>query len=352
MNRINRILSAVLVIQIVLAVVVFVPRIFPAGASSAPLFGSLKAEDITRFTVSDKDGHSVELVRQGNGWSVSSAADYPADTAKIDTFLGKLLAVQTNPLVTSTSASHKRLQVADDDFVRRVDVTSPDGATRTLFLGTTGTGGAPHVRLGGQDAVYQARELFSYDAATDVVNWINPVYFSVAQENVTALTLQNANGTFEFEKSADGNWALKGLAAGEVFNLNNFTSLLVRIASVRMTKPLGKEAKPEYELDAPGAVITVASKDEAGSVKTAILRIGAKDETDSSYVVGSTDSVYIVRVAGFSVEDFLTRARQDFLQQPTPLPTPEATLAPTATPVITSTLAITPTLNATPQPTP
>ncbi len=358
MNRFNRILMAALALQIILAVVVFLPRVIPTGVASAPLFGTLGVADVTSLAVQDQDGKRVELVRQGEAWIVPAGGDYPADGNKINTFLEKIVGVQSNPLVTRTRASHKRLQVADDDFVRRIDFTSADGSSRTLFLGSAPSGGATHIRAGGRDEVYLARGLFSYDANTDITGWIDPVYFSVAQEQAISLTLQNANGTFEFEKDeTSGNWTMKGLAAGEEFNPNNFTTLLTRLSSLRMTRPLGKEAKPEYGLDNPGAEITLVVQDAVEGRKTLSLRVGAKDETDDSYVVKASESIspYTVRVAGFSVEDFVAKTRQDFLQlPPTPTPAPEATPTPQVTPALeaTPTPELTPTSEATPRATP
>ncbi len=348
MNRTNRILTTMLVIQIVVAVLVFLPRIVPAGAASAPLFGALDAKDVTALTVQDQDGNRVELAKQGEAWVVPAVDDFPADQAKIDEFLGKIVGLKTNPLVTRTAASHKRLQVAEDDLARRVDLTLADGSTRTLFVGFS-SGGGSHVRAGGQDEVYLARDLFSYDAGTAINNWIYTLYFSVAQDQVISLTLQNANGTLEFEKDASGNWTMKGLAAGEEFNANNLTTLLTRLASLRMTSPLGKEAKSAYGLDQPTAVVTLTANDESGSARTYTLRVGAKDTETNDYVVISSESPYTVRVAGFSVEDFVTRTRQDFLTLP-PTPTPTFLAVPTSE--LMPALEVTPTPQDTPQATP
>ena len=142
-----------------------------------------------------------------------------------------------------------------------------------------------------------------------------------------------------------------------MFNPNNLTTLLTRLSSLAMIRPLGKADKPEYGLGQPTAVVTVKANDDSGGTKTTVLRVGAKDDESNTYVVISSESPYYVRVAGFSVEDFVTRTRQDFLQaQPTPMATPEATVTPeiTATVEITPTLEIAPTVEATPtaRPTP
>jgi hypothetical protein len=354
MSRRNQILTVVLAVQIALAVLVFWPLVFPASAETAPLFGAITTKDIVTLTVQDKDGKSVELTRQGEEWVVPKAGDYPADKSKVEAFLDKIAGLKTNPLVTRTSASHQRLQVADTDYVRRVDFKSADGNTHALFIGSAPSGGSTHVRAGGQDEVYLARDLSSFDASNDVTAWINPVYLTVTQDSVVSLTLQNANGTFEFEKPVSGTWTLKGLATGEELDADSPTSLLAPIASLRMTRPLGKEAKPEYGLEQPAAVVSLTTKDDSGSTKTVTLRIGAKDSTDNSYSVISSESSYYVRVANFSVEDLVTKTRDGFLK-PKPTPTPAATPAPAAlptTPGVTSAPAVTPTLQVTPKPTP
>jgi len=312
--------------------------------------------NVTAIRILDETVNRVDLVKRGDAWTVAETDDFPADSSRIDSFLTKVAGLKTNPLVTRTSASHKRLEVADDGFARRVDLTQADGSTATLFIGSA-SGGGTHVRAGGQDEVYLTRDLGSFDANANVNGWIDTTYLSVPQDKVTSLTLENANGTLEFEKDASGNWTLKDLAAGEVFNPNNLTTLLTRLSSLAMIRPLGKADKPEYGLGQPTAVVTVKANDDSGGTKTTVLRVGAKDDESNTYVVISSESPYYVRVAGFSVEDFVTRTRQDFLQaQPTPTATPEATVTreTTTTVEVPPTLEIAPTVEATPtaRPTP
>jgi hypothetical protein len=69
----------------------------------------------------------------------------------------------------------------------------------------------------------------------------------------------------------------------------------------------------------------VKTRDQAGTIKTSTLRVGAKDDKDGSFVVISSESPYYVRVAGYSVENFVEKARDYFLQAP-------PTAAPASTP--------------------
>ena len=351
MNRRNQILAAVVVIQILAVGIVFLPRLAPANTQSATLFAGLKAADVISLAILDQSGKGVELVKQNGQWVLPAHGDYPANPDSINSLLEKIVGLQTDPLVTRTSASHKRLQVADDDYIRRIDFKLTDGSSHTLFIGSSPGGVSAHIRAGGQDAVYLARNLASYDVSADVIGWVDPVYFSVAQDKIISATIENAHGMWAFEKDAQGNWTMKGLSAAEKFNPDSLAPLLSTISSLRLTSPLGKEVKPEYGIDKPGAVVTLTTQGEtSGNNLTSTLRIGAKDAKDGSYVVISSESPYYVRVPGSEVEDFVTKSRNGFLVLP-PTPTPSPTIEVTPTVGITPALESTPALTATLVPT-
>jgi len=67
----------------------------------------------------------------------------------------------------------------------------------------------------------------------------------------------------------------------------------------------------------------VQSRDDEGKVESLTLRVGAQSGEDNSYVVISSESPYYARAAGYSVEDYLEKTREDFLEPP-PTPTPES----------------------------
>jgi len=322
MSRTNRILAALLAVQIVLVAVAFWPK--PASvAGGESLFASLEVEQITQLTISDETGNQVKLAKEMGSWVLSEAGDYPCLESKVPEFLEKIVALKTNRLVTQTPASHKRLKVADDAFERRVELELADGTTHRLYLGTSPSYGATHVRADGQNEVYLA-SLSASDAGNFASNWIDTLYFSVVQDQIAALTLENANGRFEFEKGEAGTWTMKGLAADETLNENNVTGLASRAASLRMLRPLGKTEQSEYGLQEPLAVVTIQTRDAEGNTKTYSIRVGAKSEEDSSYVVIASESPYYVRVSEYTVNDFVEKVRDDFLELP-PTPTPEPT---------------------------
>ncbi|MBL7183566.1 MAG: DUF4340 domain-containing protein [Anaerolineae bacterium] len=324
MNRTNQILAAALAVQIVLVAVAFWPK--PASvAGGESLFDGLEAEQITQLTISDETGNQVKLSNELGSWVLPEAGDYPCLESKVPEFLEKIVALKTNRLVTQTPASHKRLKVADDDFQRQIELELADGTTHRLYLGSSPRYGVSHVRAGGQNEVYLA-SLSASEAGVNASNWVDTLYFSVAQDQIVALTVENANGCFEFEKDEAGTWTMKYLAADETLNENNVKSLATRVSSLRMLRPLGKTEQDDYGLKEPNAIVTVETRDGEGNTKTYAIRVGAKSEEDNSYVVIASESPYYVRVSNYTVKDFVEKARDDFLElPPTPTPTPEPT---------------------------
>jgi hypothetical protein len=323
MNRTNQILAGVLALQIILVAVVFWPRPAASVAGGESLFPGVEADQIARLTITDLEGQTIQLARSMGKWALPEADDYPALESKVSALLDKIVALKTDRLVTQTPGSHKRLKVAEEDFERRIEFELDDGTTYMLYLGTSPSYGASHVRANGQDEVYLASLSIS-DAGVTPSLWVDTLYFSLTQDQIVALTLENNNGRFEFEKDEAGTWTMKDLAADETFKENNVKSLVSRVSSLRMVSPLGKTEQDDYGLKEPNAVITVKTRDDEGNTKTYSLRVGAKSEEDNSYVVISSESPYYVRVSEYTVKDFVERTREDFLElPPTPEPTPE-----------------------------
>ena len=314
MNKPNQILAAVLAVQIALVAAVFWPRPAASG-NSGPLWADFKTADVTSLTISDAEGHKVALAKNGDAWVLPEADDYPADSTKVTPLLEKIEKVKTNRLVTQTEASHSRLKVASDDFNSLLEIKLKDDASHQLYVGSSAGASATHVRADDQPEVYLTGDLTSFDASAQASAWIDTLYFTVPQTATTSLTLENANGTFEFTKDGE-KWTMKGLAADETFNENNFTSLFSQASGIRMTEPIGKKEEASFGLDKPQAVITLKTAD-----KTYTLSIGAKNEEDSTYVVSSSASPYFVRVSEGVVQTFIEKKRDDFLQLP---PTPES----------------------------
>lgn len=322
MSKRNQILAGILALQLVLVAVVFWPRRAASGAVGKSLFPGLEPDRIAKLTISDAQGQTIQLTRQPNGWVLLESEDYPCTADTVSTFLGKLTALKTDRLVTQTSGSHKRLRVAEGAFECKVEFELSDGTKHRLYLGTSASGTSSHMRADDQNEVYLSGNLSSWDVSTVATGWIDTIYWSVPQDQLVAMTLENANGRFELNKDAAGGWTLKGLAAGETLDTNSVQGFVSQAASISLSKPLGKQEKPEYGMQQPGALLTLQTQKDQES-KTYTLRIGAKDK-DNNYTVKSSESAYYVSVSEWAVQAFVEKTRNGFLQLPaTPAATPQ-----------------------------
>jgi len=329
MNKLNRILIVILVLQLGLAAVVLWPRRATTEGEQS-LFPDLEVNRVVRVTITGADGSQIELAKQGADWVMPDAGDYPVEGDTVSSMLAKIAGLQGGQAVTETSGSHERLGVADDAFERKVEIELDDGTRHTLYVGTSPTYGATHVRVAGQDEVYLTSDLLVSDVGVQPTAWIDRVYLSIPQDQVMRLSLENENGEFTFVRLVSGGelapvtetWSMADLTEDETLNTGAVQTLLSRASSVSLLRPLGTEERAEYGMDNPTAVVTARTQSDDEGAKTYTLRVGARDPEDNSYVVISSESPYYVRVSELTVQRFVEAVREDFIELP---PTPEAT---------------------------
>jgi hypothetical protein len=316
MKRTQQILSAVLVLQIVLIAVVFWPRRSASSDESRFLLDGVETADVVALTIHDIDGRELEIRRgDDGGWMLPDSGEYPVQEEKVTALLDKLVAINADRLVTRTAGSHKRLQVAADDFMRRIVVDTTDGKRRVVYLGSSPSYGTIHVRAEGENETYLTNEVSSWEVNATVESWIDTAYLSVQSDDLVALTLQNSNGQWSFEKDAEGDWTMVDLPEGEMLDESNVTLLVNQARQISMVRPLGREADASYGLDRPAGTLRLQTAD-----RTITIEIGAKSAEDNTYVVKSSESPYYVRVSEYSVQGLLEKSGEDFVLAPTPVP--------------------------------
>jgi hypothetical protein len=317
MTRLNQVLIGILIAQLIVAALVLLPRTLSSQTEAGALLPDLDAGQVVALNITSGQGETLTLAKRDGAWVLASAGAYPTLEGKVATLLEQIGAVQTDRLVTETPASHKRLEVAGEEFQRLVEVETADGSTYRFYIGSSPSFGATHVRLEGENEVYLTPELSAQDAGARAADWVDTTLVDLPRDEISVLILQNEHGTFEFTKE-DEAWAMAGLEEGEILDDSAVQTLLSRATMVTLQEPLGTGEEAAYGLDDPLAVVTLETADG-----THTLRVGSQDTEDRSYVLGWSGSPFYVRVSEFSVRDFVEQTRDDLLQQPTP--EPEAT---------------------------
>ena len=180
------------------------------------MFPDLKAADVINLKVTDSEGNSMETAQRDGAWVLPDAADFPVQADRVSALVDKLATLKLDRPVAESAASHKRLQVAADDFVRRIEFETKDGARRVLYLGSSPQPEAMHYRLDGEDAVHLARGLSALDVSAQPSGYIDASYVAIPSIDVNAITVENEQGRLVFVKDNAGNWSLGGLAPGQV----------------------------------------------------------------------------------------------------------------------------------------
>ena len=319
LNRLQQILIGLLIVQIALGTALLWPR--QAAAESVPLLGDVTLDSITGLVIADSTGTSLAFHKTAEGWVMPDNANYPAKESEITKTLEELLDTTTARLVTKTATSHKPLKVAEDAFERKLTIKTADGSTYEVLVGTLASTAANHVRLLPGDEVYLSSELAYYRIYTTLSSWADTAYVSAASTDVTSLSLENANGIFKFERIDEATWKMDGVPSDREFNQNNLTSLVSRFTSLRLEEPVAllKDARPEYGLDDPQCVVSAMTSGD--NPRTITITIGAMTDDEKFYYASSNESEYIVKVTKLNAETFLNKTLEDFLVQPTPVPT-------------------------------
>lgn len=310
-SRTQQILAGLLVVQLLIAAVVFWPRSL-AGAGGAVLIDDLDVNSVVELSILGGDGQSVIFALDGDEWILADSG-YPAFDREVIDLIEKLAVVDSARLVTQTESSHRRLQVAEDDFQREVKLRLTDDTTRTLIIGNAPDAQSVYVRIPNQAETYLSSALTLRDVDLAKAGWIDPLYFTLQQDALSRVLIENGNGQFELVNTASdggGEWDFPALGGDETLNEAGINTLIGRISSMRMTAPLGQSEQVSYGLGNPAAVVSVETP---GGLST--LVIGPANEA-GEHVVKWSGSPYYVSVSAIAADPFTTADRGNFAVPP------------------------------------
>lgn len=186
----NRFLAFLLVFQLLLIAVLYWPDGDDPVLRSA-LLESVDPGALTAVDITDGDGNSIRLQRDGDGWRLPG--ELPADSGKVATLLDALLARDPGFAIARSDAAAPRFEVAQDRFERKIELLA-DGDPHTVFLGSSPSFRKVHARVQDDSAVY-VLDFNSYDAPATAIGWLDRGLF--AMRDLEAMTL-NGN-TFRLD---------------------------------------------------------------------------------------------------------------------------------------------------------
>lgn len=310
MNRWNRMLLALLAVQVVLVMLALRPESGRDVPEAGPLLPGFRADLVTGLRIYVSPEESTALEKKEGVWTLPAQNGYPADPEKVSALLKKFEKLDTSVLVARTGSSHRRLKVSKNDYNRRVDFDLAEGRTEQLFIGSSPSYRKVHVRRGAGDAIFLTGEIGAWELHSDPSSWFERGYLRFEEASITAVHIENGSGGVRVEKGDDGNWALVGAPAGMRLNGKRWSELLNKVLYVRMNEPAGTEPEPSFGLDEP--VLTLTVETGSGTVR---LQVGTKNEEKNDYVAKSSASRFYVRVSDYAVDELVRLTSDSLLER-------------------------------------
>ena len=162
MNRLNIVLMSVLALQLTVSAGMYYSHSSNAGDVIAKSLLMQEPQSIHRINIVDSDSQEVTLALTNDKWTLPDYHQLPANHTSVRNMLNLLANTRSTWPVTTTASSHKRFKVADDDFHKKIVLTTDTDAEQILYLGTSPGFRQLHVRRKGEDEVY-ALKLNNHD---------------------------------------------------------------------------------------------------------------------------------------------------------------------------------------------
>jgi len=282
MNRTQLYLAGLLIVQVALILLVRSPfSEASVGTETRALLPVLEAITPSQLEIVGPDDASIRLAREEGSWRVESLDGFPADDEKVEELLSNLADLRVRRPVVSSGRYHGSFKVADDEFEGRIRLWASAGsdADVDLFLGSSPNFRTSHVRLAGEDAVYEVRGLSSYDVKPASSGWIERELVQTDETSVVGFTLTNESGSFELVRE-DGIWKPRSPESAETLDQGKVDAFVRTASSVRLDDAAGPVDPTAHGFTSPAATLVLRWSDapegvdgESG-VRELTLRVG------------------------------------------------------------------------------
>lgn len=329
-------LAVVLVLQLALALLLFMRRDPLAGVTSVTL---LIPPDAVRnadhlvieaksaaapATSGGAEATRLELAKKNGAWVLPESFDAPAEGAKVSALLDRLAALKRGLPIATSEAALKRFKVVDSDFERRLVLSAGDRALATVYFGSSPGLRKSDARLSADKAVYSI-DMPTYELPTDSGAWLSGELLRGDADKLAEIDIANGaaaglvSGRVQLvrtkgtDKQPDS-WADPALTGAQHVDGARAESLLQQIQQLHVDSVLGTAAKPEWQQDHPVLSLTLKD-DKAHGVDWTLSR----PQNGDFYVLKSSSQPWFFSVSAAQGKQLTDASARDTL-----IPSPKA----------------------------
>ena len=170
-SRTVAVLAAVLGIQMVLAVALFWNSTGQGSFHAAQSVAGFDAGSADKLIIADQS-NTLTLSLVDERWQMSGDKVYPVDSENVRAALENLSDLQAGLPVATSVSSQSQLEVADENYQRKLTVMQGDEQLLQLYIGTSPGFRKAHTRIAGDEAIYAANiNVFDFDMSED--SWLD-----------------------------------------------------------------------------------------------------------------------------------------------------------------------------------
>lgn len=260
------------------------------GAAKAELPDFKGTDDVDKIDLIQPKGEVV-LEKKGDKWELTKPVSAVANQTNVKSLLDNMKEIKlTEVIAQNPDDTLKGTYELDKDHVLHL-VTSKGGEKKLdAYFGKSG-GRGNMVMLEGKTDIYAASGYSGWMYARNASDFRDKEMFKFDDANVTAFTITNKNGVFEFQKGDKWTGKFKGKPIAEFDDDKPKTALG---AFKNLNAEDFGDGKPTSDtgLDAPEGTVSVTLKDGAHTLKVGHASIAPshyaqRDADEVIYTIGS-----------------------------------------------------------------
>ena len=324
MDKLIRILGGVLGAQVLLAAITW----WPSGGTDGEARDLIAtdASNLSSIVIHGRAGGTedpLELRQDGGNWTIASLEGYPASDTQLETLFETIDKLKVRTPVVNNAYHHSEMDVADDAYNRKLEITTEGGDTTVLYLGSA-QGKSAHVRIAGSDEVYRVRGVSS-TVPERASRYFDRDFQKVDVESVRSVVIARPEQEpirFVWENDA---WAIPGLVPpGQTVDQGVARQFVQSAVNLRMLEPHGRATTPQMGLQ-DGVTVSWTEEQDDGSSLAGEYTVGAEVPGESGQVfLKSSTSPFVFRGMANQLQHALEKPVDELFVDPGPPPALEA----------------------------